>query len=1014
MARRHGFALLVGCTAVCSLAATSLTQAMPQAVGGATPGAAFSLSDDDARVAAMHAPEEHLRPAATEAALQQRIDAALASQSVKAAQGKWRQYGNSPGLDNVSGYTPIDATQTVSGRVQDFAYDAAHKRLFAAVGNGGVWTSSNAGQSWHSITDGLPVTSSGSVGYSSAHGGTIIDGTGDSGYSYSGLGVWRSLDGGASWHKATGVPDGLLTFRITVDPTNPSVVYAATSRGLYRSADDAATFVNVRLPTGQTVAGGPNCAGDTTAYQCVFENYVTDVIVRPADANNGPNHGGQVLAAVGWYRGSHVTGPGWDNAPNNGLYSSPTGLPGTFVDTHADQNGFIAPRSHTGFIRLGLANGPLQNHDIVFAMVSDAQKVNGNLPAVDPIPGVPAVCALAVGCYTTVLGGIYSSSNFGTSWTARDPAPEALANCPVTGTDQCLALAAPAPLGGSYGPGVQAWYNNWIAVDPTKQNGAGQPTRIFFGVEEPWVVENPLSPIFAPRSIGRYFGNGFCPYAPFAAGGIDFSKPPACPLIPNAPSTTHPDQHGDILVPDGSGGVTLYVGNDGGVYSQHAAAGQHFNNTKWGAGNNVGLSTLLPYMAVIAKDGTAYAGLQDNGEMKILPDGRTVEVYGGDGFYSAVDPDHSKIAYEEYTYDNVHVTTDGGHTWREITATDTTAQFNAPIEMDPTNANHILTGGESILETTSGPNTTEPGNTSRPTDTATVFDTGSGNSVTTFGVHGTAVYAGFCGACYIPSTVTPGFKSGIATNVGGSAAPKSKSSAGWHKVAAKGLPQRWISKIAVDPFDVKTIYVSMGNYDPSIDYRPPGAFGDPTSKLGRPGIYKSTDAGKTFADISGNLPNTTANWVELRGGQLIASTNVGVFISKDLNGGTWSLLGPSGARAAAPVANAGKHFGLASQVGVTSGPGALTAGALPVSPVMSAKVMPGNNDRLFAATYGRSFWMYDFPPGSFVPHPGAKKGSLAATGGRLVWPVGGLLALVLAGAAWRVSRNRRGSLPSAV
>ena len=314
-----------------------------------------------------------------------------------------------------------------------------------------------------------------------------------------------------------------------------------------------------------------------------FENYVTDVIVRPPDTE-GSNNGGEVLAAVGWYRGDHATATGWNNAPNNGIFASPTGAPGSFVDTHADQHGFITPRGHTGFTRFGLATGPLQNHDIVFAMVEDAQKVDGNLPGVDPVPGVPAVCALAANCYTTTLGGIYVSSNYGVSWTAKEPAPETLANCPVTGTDQCLALAAPAPLGGNYGPGVQSWYNNWITVDPTSQDETGAPTRIFFGVEEVWEVDNPLGARFRPRTIGRYFGQGFCPYAPFAVHGIDFSNPPVCPLIPKAPTTTHPDQHGDIVIPDGSGGVTLVVGNDGGVYTQHVATGGTFTNAALGPG----------------------------------------------------------------------------------------------------------------------------------------------------------------------------------------------------------------------------------------------------------------------------------------------------------------------------------------------------------------------------------------------------------------------------------------------
>ena len=39
----------------------------------------------------------------------------------------------------------------------------------------------------------------------------------------------------------------------------------------------------------------------------------------------------------------------------------------------------------------------------------------------------------------------------------------------------------------------------------------------------------------------------------------------------------------------------------------------------WGNGANKGFETLLPYGAAMAKDGTVYAGLQDNGQLKISP-----------------------------------------------------------------------------------------------------------------------------------------------------------------------------------------------------------------------------------------------------------------------------------------------------------------------------------------------------------------------------------------------------------
>ena len=94
--------------------------------------------------------------------------------------------------------------------------------------------------------------------------------------------------------------------------------------------------------------------------------------------------------------------------------------------------------------------------------------------------------------------------------------------------------------------------------------------------------------------------------------------------------------------------MTLFAANDGGVYKQHTDATATFQR-QLGPGQaggtrgaNAGLNTLQPYDASMAKDGTVYMGLQDNGEAKIEPDGAMYTIYGGDGFFSAVDPDNSR------------------------------------------------------------------------------------------------------------------------------------------------------------------------------------------------------------------------------------------------------------------------------------------------------------------------------------------------------------------------------------
>ena len=160
------------------------------------------------------------------------------------------------------------------------------------------------------------------------------------------------------------------------------------------------------------------------------------------------------------------------------------------------------------------------------------------------------------------------------------------------------------------------------------------------------------------------------------------------------------------LIPDGKGGVTLLDGNDGGAYKQHADSNQEFDQTRWGTGANKGFETLLPYGAAMAKDGTVYAGLQDNGQLKILPNGEEHTVYVGDGTFALVDPKNSKIAYDELPNAGINVSKDGGSTWASIDPGLKDPDFVAPMVMDPGDAKHIVAAGRDIAETTAGPDTT--------------------------------------------------------------------------------------------------------------------------------------------------------------------------------------------------------------------------------------------------------------------------------------------------------------------
>lgn len=889
------------------------------------------------------APFDRVAPGAFANALRERDALQKKPPKVQGVDGVWTPYGNGPLINNSELYPSTNGLGLVhvAGRIDNFAYDAATNRLFATKGTGGIWLSTDVGGTWRSIGDSLPSQIVAGVAWSTANGGTLVALSGDpalGSYTYTGFGAFYSRDLGATWIKSQGVPDGAPGFAIEVDPGNQNIVYAATLVGLFRSTDAGVSYQNVVLPTG-------NCAGvegGTAQFpQCHLANVVTDVVIKaPGGVQStlapilGSPNGSTVLAVVGWRSGRRANPDGSIQSPNNGLYRSTTGAPRTFEKMAG--TGF-APADRIGRVELGAATGTLQDHNYVYAVVQDAAALNGALEVLDtpegvtindprPIgPALPLLGAKVGELGGTVLHGIYASPDFGKTWTLMAD-DNAIAKNPATGS--ALAVVGTA-LG--YEPGVQSWYNLWIAPDPTMQTPNGIPTRLAFGLEEVWQNELVGQPMIGPAAfkvIGRYFSDQTCMML-----GLDL---PECPTNrpPTTSTTTHPDQHAGLWIPDASGGgVTLVVGNDGGFYKQHAAPGQELNNGGWGSGHQYGFHTLLPYDVAMAKDGTAYAGLQDNGHLKITPSGEQYSIYGGDGTFAEVDPDNSNIAYESTPGANIRVTTDGGAAWRSMAPPITNAKFVNPFEMDATDANHIVTAGRQVVETIYGPDTGltgsewkqvfDLGTVAHPGDAAAVAGPADpANSISAIDVYNNASYVGYCAPCtQINQTIA--FHRGLATNVGGAAPSKRMTSDGWHIAAASGLPNRFITAITIDPGNPRTVYVALGGY--SVRWIPPGTMNDTNTNIGTGHVFRSTDAGQTFVDISGNLPDVPATSVTLRGKQILIGTDVGVF-ANDIRGGQTYV----------PLVG------------------------LPIVPIAAINLVPGNCDRVVAATFGRGIYTYQF------------------------------------------------------
>jgi photosystem II stability/assembly factor-like uncharacterized protein len=118
--------------------------------------------------------------------------------------------------------------------------------LYAGAANGGLWKSYDGGLSWHCITSNLPTSSSGAIAIDPLDRNTIYYGTGEftlSLYSYGGSGIFRSRDGGLTWeHLGANLFAGQRCAEIVLHPSKRNRLWAGMSEGVFKSTDGGSTW----------------------------------------------------------------------------------------------------------------------------------------------------------------------------------------------------------------------------------------------------------------------------------------------------------------------------------------------------------------------------------------------------------------------------------------------------------------------------------------------------------------------------------------------------------------------------------------------------------------------------------------------------------------------------------------------------------------------------------------------------------------------------------------------------
>lgn len=324
----------------------------------------------------------------------------------------------------------------------------------------------------------------------------------------------------------------------------------------------------------------------------------------------------------------------------------------------------------------------------------------------------------------------------------------------------------------------------------------------------------------------------------------------------------HADQHGMAWDPRTPGRV--YLGNDGGSYTSNdnGVTFEHGEHMPWNQPFSVSVSQQDPRKLLV--------GLQDNGGNRnyAADDDPGVDQYnditGGDGTEMAFDPTDDKIVYGCSQYGVCARSEQSGDRMSsfEQEVVGTRKNWLTPIEFDPAAPETVYTASEIVHRSTdrgktwtpiSGDLTGGPGRETNP-----LFR--SYGTVTTLAV-----------AHAKSGTIYAGTDDGRLqyTHDGGTT---------WTR--ATGLPTDWVTSVTIDRRDpAKVAYASFSGF---------------RSGKQKSLVFRTGDGGRTWKDVSGNLPQAPVNDVMAVGADLVAATDVGVFLTRDVSRGlgrSWLKVG---------------------------------------------------------------------------------------------------------------------------
>ncbi len=208
-----------------------------------------------------------------------------------------RQLQGAPDQQKLGTWTAL-GPGNIGGRTRAILIHPQDPNIMYAAGvAGGVWKSTNAGQSWTPIADLLANIAVCSMAFDPKNPNIIFAGTGE-GFSNAdavrGAGVFKTTDGGMNWTRLAGTVNNTNFYYVNdliVSSLDSNRIYAATNSGVWRTADGGTNWTRVVITT-----GGGGChdlvarTDQTTDYLlAACGNFVQATVYRKSDAATDGN-----------------------------------------------------------------------------------------------------------------------------------------------------------------------------------------------------------------------------------------------------------------------------------------------------------------------------------------------------------------------------------------------------------------------------------------------------------------------------------------------------------------------------------------------------------------------------------------------------------------------------------------------------------------------------------------------------------------------------------------------------